>query len=258
MNTKYYSHCGGDTVDQALSDGVPLLIFDPRCGVWNTCSSMFTTSDISVHLLQPGHLGLSGQRELQGWDLLADLPLIEGSLIHKVKTVANALIPSHRAADLLARDIFEHVLLFTVDTGWFRDVAEMCNWLASGFLRNLILFWHCGRREHPDIVYLATLPNNDTEWRAAEAVLTERLQIFQSPVVAMRFSRPGFLLSSLQTEPRQAVFLAPGMRDIMDGEMMALYQFLFRVMSELAQLNGTPFHCLVPECEQELVIQSEC
>lgn len=258
MNTKYYSNCGTETIDAALPDGIPLLIFDPGCGVSNACHKTLVASGITVHLLQPGHLGGFGQPEQHGWDLLADLPLIDGALIKKAKTVADALIPSHTASDLLAREIFEHVLLFTVDTGWFRDFAEMCNWLASGFLRNLILFWHSVHQDHPEILYLAALPGNDTEWKAAEAVLTKRLCILQSPVVAMRFCRPGFLLSSLRTEPRQVVFLAPGMRDLMDSEMMALYQFLFRIMSNLAELNGTPFHRLVPECEQELVMQSEC
>lgn len=254
MTLTYYIHGEASNTPDILQDGkYPLLVLDPFCAVLNCCQRDiqygwdFKAHDITTFLLQPGHLGALGQRTRYGWDLLAELKQIQGEFPLSAQIVADALIPPDRDGEKLAHDITMYVLLFAIETNWFRDFAEMCNWLASCSIRNLIFFWHCAYQESPHLGYLVSQQITEEAWLAAENVLKKRLHIFKDPGVTMLFTRSGFSLSSICANPRQAVFLAPGINDTLKEERMMLYQFLFRVLRGLAKDQGMPLHCLVPQ-----------
>lgn len=248
MKLTYYMHGETSNLQAALQDvKYPLLVLDPFCGVGNSCKKNLEFLGVTSCLLQPSHLGAPGQRTQYGWDLLAELKQIQGEFPLSAQLVADALIPSDGDGEKLAHEITMHVLLFAIETTWFRDFAEMCNWLASCSIRNLIFFWHCAYQENSHLGYLVSQQVTEEVWLAAENVLKKRLHIFKNPGVAMLFTRSGFSLSSICANPRQAVFLAPGVNDTMNGEMMMLYQFLFRVLHDLAEYRGLSPHCLVPK-----------
>jgi len=248
MKLTYYMHGEATNLQAALqAEKYPLLVFDPFCGVWNSGQKHVEFLGVTSYLLQPGHLGALGQRTRYGWDLLAELKQTQEEFPLSAQIVADALIPSDSDGEKLAHDITMYVLLFAIETTWFRDFAEMCNWLASCSIRNLIFFWHCAYQESPHLGYLVSQQIAEETWLAAENVLKKRLHIFKTPGVAMLFTHSGFSLSSICDNPRQAIFLAPGVNDTMNGEMMMLYQFLFRVLHDLAEYRGLSPHCLVPK-----------
>lgn len=107
-------------------------------------------------------------------------------------------------------------------------------------------FWHCAYQENSHLSYLVSQQVTEEAWLAAENVLKKGF-IFSKPWCRHAIHPLGiFTFINLCQSPPSG-FLAPGVNDTMNGEMMMLYQFLFRVLHDLAEYRGLSPHCLVPK-----------
>ncbi|NCG54045.1 hypothetical protein [Serratia fonticola] len=191
------------------------------------------------HMLQPGHLGHAG------WDVLGDMATCPRVASLMADTLAGALIPEAAADHVVARGLFSGLLQFSAQTGYLRDIAEVAVMLMAIPLPILIAQLRVRFPDNMHVLLMETSLQGRSDL-ALSHTLGHCLGVFRSPTVAFALSRPGFTFGSLSATSPRSLFLAPGIRDMMDVAMMTLYRALLVTVLRLAASHAVTLRCFMP------------